>query len=380
MTLAYRVGTVAVTNASAAVTGTGTTWTSQVKPGDWFMLDGTRMAEVLSVASNTSLTLTTAWGGSTASGQTYSIARVSPLWSDASAAAIKLAAYLDGLALFPTPAAPDALKLLRANALGTAYEFSAAPVVARETLTAARTYWVRADGNDANNGLANSSGGAFRQLQKAIDTVAGLDLGAYNVTINVGAGSYSGVTLRRLTGLGSCIIVGDVSTPANVQIAGGGANGIYGADLAGYDITGVAVSSSGASGIYVQNASIITRVVEFGACGIAHLRVDNGGVVAQAGAMRVVGDAAYHVACEQGGVVSGSALGVTLVGSRALSQAWAYAGRNATIVIPSYTYSGTATGQRFRANQGGAIDTQTSAAPNTLPGNSAGSAVGGYYN
>lgn len=380
MSLAYRTGTVAVTNGSATVTGTTTGWASQVLPGDLFTLDGTRWAEVLSVASNTSLTLATSWGGSTASGQAYAIVRCSPQWSDPSDVAQKLATFLDTLALFPVVAVGDALKYLRANAGGTAYEFVAGPAAPRERLTAARTYYVRADGSDANTGLANTSGAAFRQIQKAINVAATLDLNGFNVTINVAAGTYNGIILARLTGNGACIIVGDTSTPANVQIAGGGANAIYGADLFGYDITGVTVTSTGSSGIYMHGASIITRVIEFGACASVHVRVDNGGAINQLGAMRITGGATYHVAAEMCGIVQGSGLTVTLVGTPAFSQAYALANRNAAILMATYTYVGSATGQRYRAIQSGVIDTVTAAAPNTLPGNSAGTSTGGDYN
>jgi DNA-binding CsgD family transcriptional regulator len=61
----------------------------------------------------------------------------------------------------------------------------------REVLTANRTYYVRTDGSNSNDGLSNTSGGAFLTIQKAIDIVAALDLSIYNVTIQVGSGTYT---------------------------------------------------------------------------------------------------------------------------------------------------------------------------------------------
>lgn len=80
MTAWYKTGSVAVTNGSATVTGTGTGWASQVKAGDLFTLNRDRFYEVASVASNTSLTLAETYAGSTASGQSYAVVRTSALW------------------------------------------------------------------------------------------------------------------------------------------------------------------------------------------------------------------------------------------------------------------------------------------------------------
>jgi hypothetical protein len=55
----------------------------------------------------------------------------------------------------------------------------------RELLSNSRIYYVRQNGNDNNNGLANTDAEAFASIQKAIDIVASLDIGIYDVTITI---------------------------------------------------------------------------------------------------------------------------------------------------------------------------------------------------
>jgi hypothetical protein len=64
--------------------------------------------------------------------------------------------------------------------------------LSRRLLTTDQRYYVRTDGSDSNDGLTDSSGGAFLTIQKALDVVANtIDLaGATRVTINIGAGTY----------------------------------------------------------------------------------------------------------------------------------------------------------------------------------------------
>lgn len=72
----YINGTVSVTNASVTVTGSGTVWLTEVAAGDLFVVTANSVVyEVATVASDTSLTLTAPYAGTTASGQSYIIAR-----------------------------------------------------------------------------------------------------------------------------------------------------------------------------------------------------------------------------------------------------------------------------------------------------------------
>lgn len=91
----YRTGTVSVTNGSAVVTGSVTTWLSTVKAGDAFRGPDGVDYEVLTVDSNTQVTLATNYGGSTVSGSSnYSIKPFSPNWSDTGALTLRIINFL----------------------------------------------------------------------------------------------------------------------------------------------------------------------------------------------------------------------------------------------------------------------------------------------
>lgn len=65
----------------------------------------------------------------------------------------------------------------------------------REKLTADRTYYVRTDGSDSNDGLTNTSGGAWATLTKAWKYIClNLDLQSFTVVIQIADGTYDGMT------------------------------------------------------------------------------------------------------------------------------------------------------------------------------------------
>lgn len=61
----YSTGTIAVANAGTTVTGSSTVWLTNAKAGDTIYLPDTRYYHVLSIASDTSLTITPAYAGTT---------------------------------------------------------------------------------------------------------------------------------------------------------------------------------------------------------------------------------------------------------------------------------------------------------------------------
>lgn len=59
----------------------------------------------------------------------------------------------------------------------------------RERLTANRNYWVSPTGSNSNSGLG--PGAPFQTIQHAVNTVAGLDIGIFIVTIQLADGTYN---------------------------------------------------------------------------------------------------------------------------------------------------------------------------------------------
>lgn len=92
--------------------------------------------------------------------------------------------------------------------------------IGRDKLIANRTYYVRADGADTNNGLANTAGGAFLTIQKAIDVVKQLDLNGFTVNITC-IGDFTGqgtINIYLPIGAGSVILQGDTASITATKI------------------------------------------------------------------------------------------------------------------------------------------------------------------
>lgn len=70
----YRTGTVSLGNGSTAVTGSGTAFVANAQIGEGFVAPDGRIYEITNIASDTSLTISPAYLGSTAGGQAYAIA------------------------------------------------------------------------------------------------------------------------------------------------------------------------------------------------------------------------------------------------------------------------------------------------------------------
>lgn len=223
--------------------------------------------------------------------------------------------------------------------------------VARELLIAARTYYVRADGSNSNDGLANTSGGAFLTVQKAIDTVYNkLDLGGFNVTIQLGAGTFAGFQVSSpQIGAGTIKVKGDTTTPANVVISGGSTNAIYCSNYAVVSVEGLKITTTAGVGISADLGAQcnITGKMEFGACDVAHMMALQGGSIIGFVAYSITGGAYYHLHATIGGAIRYQAATVTITGTPAFAGGFAHADTLSLIYANANTYSGASTGPRY---------------------------------
>jgi|GEM_PF-1572999 len=253
----------------------------------------------------------------------------------------------------------------------------------REILTAARTYYVRTDGSDSNNGLANTSGGAFLTVQKAVDTAYTLDTSIYDVTIQVANGTYTtAVSISgTLVGKGSLTIQGNSGTPANVLISITSNQAITVNNYARVTIKDFEIrTTTSGIGLYViTNATAYFSNIRWGACATQHMQALNGSIVCQ-GNYTISGGSIQHWAVATGGLIQVQGYTVTLSGTPAFSGQFAQCTVLGSILCGGGTsFSGSATGTRYYVASNAVINTGGGGA-SFLPGNAAGStSTGGQY-
>lgn len=253
---------------------------------------------------------------------------------------------------------------------------------ARERLTAARTYYVRTDGSDSNTGLANSAGGAFLTIQKAVDTVClGLDMGSNQVTIQVGDGTYTAAnTLKPYVGSVAPIITGNVATPANVLVSTTSASCFSLTVAYTWAIKGMKlVTTTSGYGLTASRSGVINfQNIDFGASA-GHIAVASWGVVGATGSYTISGGAPFHFVITDGGVVAINSVPVTITGTPAFATSFCYLRTLGVLSAVAATFSGSATGSRYNVSLNSVVFVN-GAGTSFLPGNAAGiTATGGQY-
>jgi hypothetical protein len=260
---------------------------------------------------------------------------------------------------------------------------SIASTLVREVLTAARTYYVRTDGSDSNNGLSDYFGGAFLTIQRAVDEVANtLDINSQTVVIQVADGAYNApVVLKPFLGRGPVTILGNSSVPANVTITLSTADCIAASSAERWHIEGFKLSITGGPFNCLESfGTILTFAsINFGASTQHHIVAAQGGTVVAAGNYEISGNALFHLSAQHNAVVFLNNRAVTLSGTPAFTNGFVFSSSGSVVIARSMTFSGAATGPRYGVTLNGVIDTNGGGA-SYFPGSSAGSvATGGQY-
>ena len=243
----------------------------------------------------------------------------------------------------------------------------------RELLTANRTYYVRTDGNNSNDGLANTSGGAFLTIQKAVDVVSGtVDTGGYTVTIQVADGTYAeAVVLKQFVGGGKVLIQGNTTTPGNVQIIPASAspcvlNGAPGCEWA---IAGLRLLTSNWA-LYVKRGAY----VEFSAIDFqgAQLHIRCAGTCIVTGNHTIGSSSSSYVYVELGGYFYADSVTIAVTNSIGFVGAFCnvQSAGYAHMVNLTFTGGSGVTGSRFSVTLNGIL--ASGGGSGSFPGNAAG--------
>jgi hypothetical protein len=249
----------------------------------------------------------------------------------------------------------------------------------RDVLSADRTYYVRTDGDDANDGLGDTAGGAFATIQHAADIVYGtLDLGGHDVTIQIGDGSYTAgawITGAQV-GAGRIVFQGNAATPGNVAVA---SSGLYAfrAEAGCFMVVQAMNLSSPTNGCLqaTKGGKIYFSNVEFGACPQFHVRADESSLCYCEGDYAIVGGAGQsHWGVVGGGCIRVQNRTITISGTPDFPQGFASATTTGTVFVNGNTYSDAATGKQYNVITNGILQLSGG----SLPGDAAGiTATGG---
>ena len=232
------------------------------------------------------------------------------------------------------------------TAASNAFKKYGATVIAREKLTANRTYYVRTDGSNSNTGLVDSAGGAFLTLQKAYDTLITLDLAGYTVTVDVGDGTYTGsLSITKPWVGGTVTFQGDTTTPSNVFINTSGTCVTVSATLPSIlTFTGFKFASSADCGLtHTGFGNVYLTKVDFGAC-VLKINADGiGAFVFVNGNYTDSGNAVRHHSANHGAFIKVSSVTVTTTAAPVYSGNYAWASAHgkvestATYAYPTIT-------------------------------------------
>ncbi|WP_446653111.1 tail fiber domain-containing protein [Blastomonas sp.] len=313
----YRTGTVTVTNGSGTITGSGTAFIANVFIGEAFLGPDGRAYEITNVASDTSLTISPNYQGSTAGGQGYAIlparGRIADLIAETQSLLGSFAPVRDGIGagLFPDgSAATPAFRFINdqdtgfyrvgSNAIGFATAGALRAIITSDgsmglgTVSLASKFHVV--------GGATLSGPQFTRLNFKRDGIGDWYLGGSGVdgdnTFNLVLNSAPVITVST----GGAVGIGTSSPSGRLHVAvtaggdvarfdgGAGVSGYIYADSANLGFFNTASAGAGRDGILISNGTQVAIEVDAASIAIA----TSIGLLSGADNARVLGSASLR--------------------------------------------------------------------------------------
>ena len=399
--MSYTGGAITLTSGSKNFSLATGVLLTQAKQGDIIEVVGGRLATIDTILTNTTGTLLLNWPSPTVTAEAnYAIHHVGPDWSENVSINERVVELIDGINTGATESAAGSLRLatlVEAKA-GTAADLAISPLNVRETatekLTANRTYYVRADGSDANKGLADTSGGAFLTIARAMEETKRIVRNGFTLTVQSQLTvSNEAVNLPRQLGSGVSIFRGDPVTPTNrlISILSGDSDAIGSGsenwliDGGEWTIDGFELRTAGtvfANCIHAKGNAVLTvQNVNYGACSGYHNYAIMYAQIFLGSGLVISGDALGHKYADVMGHMHGPfTQTVTLTGTPNFSDCFATVWGGGTLEEAAVTYSGAATGKRFLATLGGILINWSSHNLNYYPGDAPGEiSYGGQY-
>jgi len=257
----------------------------------------------------------------------------------------------------------------------------------REVLTTGRTYYVRSDGSNSNNGLTDSPSGAFLTWQKAFDVCATLDFNSQVVTVQHGV--ESGVVTFTVGNVINTMVGGGQLQVKGHSFVGKTVFNVVAADIfkvldcrVSVNFDQMTLIGGDLGQIHSLYDSVVTigSSVHFGTAPFAHVYVHDAKAMALmlGSAYKIDGGANYHIFVN-GGFVFHESCTLTLTGTPNFAGAFVETINGGCIQCVNLFTGGAATGPRYFATANGIINTFGQGI-NIFPGNAAGATTaGGQY-
>lgn len=232
----------------------------------------------------------------------------------------------------------------------------------KEIVSSTRTYYIRTDGSDSNDGLANTSGGAWLTIQHAVDFICLNLIVDAAITVQVADGTYVNlISLSWYEGKAGVTILGNTSTPSNVLIQGstGATTGVVFASKGNWLVRGVKIENTNLGSAI--RLSLPGTAITFGECvlkGISsHAYVSNGARCTFSTSLVVEGSIPNALIAETGAFIECLANTLTFTGTTTYSDSFAKVSGNSLVLFaPSggtLTVTGTMSGPKYKLTSGG---------------------------